>query len=867
MGRSKKSWDHLVDYRGNYGINVEEGYFPGSPNRPGIKGNKGEVGFKGQKGQEGDEGTTGAKGAVGPKGDPGPYSVGPKGQKGDAAGLFLFQGVVSGTDQLPLFNQQPGYTYYVSGENKLYVWDGTQWVPMQDVLAPIKGDEGDEGAQGPKGEPGLDGTDGGRGFDGPKGEKGEKGDDVLLDDFYTQDQIDAILENLYHPEEAFHINFNTKTNSEILVGTVNFESQAQDAPIYNLGLVTIGQQVTVLNSPVPADRLMVVNYVVEDPGQSRGLDYTLLQFVYNGAPYEVTDFAYYRRCRPGMGEFSEWRAVGIKKEDYYTKGEIDTLFIEKARQYELKTFPHPDEDNQYIRLEELNYGSTSDVQVRGIGGIKITRNQNVLTWDASPLTGQIQFLGMIDAPDDPSVKKPDATPGQYYMYNVGGTAWNGEEVVEGDWVIFGADPEQWNNVDMTQNYGVLNVSVEGGLLEQTGTVNFPNIILEEDTIRDQILYEYLTFDQTAAIFAGQGIQDHNNVVIQTRNNGQQGHYDKPLAAGEPPTFQNGAFSVVTDRNEIQFNKFDSTGTEMDQLLAQAQPGVKHRFEGLAGQGGTYDAVVTDTGNYGGYFYIRYETISPVAMVMAAGEFRVRAYDGLLADDGDSLLYDSTSDLWVPGEAGAGTFVRLKGDTMEGELNMDGNAIKGLPYDPPTDDSAVTKKWVLDQIAAQPDTSVPVGTIAFWPKGGNAPSGWFFCNGGSFDTTKYPKLHQFLNGLDIYPSRGRTPNLNDRWLGQIGTENGNAPGKFKSSLTKKPSNDFVTNKAGAHSHTTVGMNNRKMSAAPNTGRECIRPYGIKDDPSPEYPTTSHDGHTHKIASGGDSITRPPTVTGYWIIKHD
>ena len=105
MGRSKKNWDHLVDYRGNYGINVEEGYFPGSPNRPGIKGNKGEVGFKGQKGQDGSGGATGAKGAVGPKGEPGPHSIGPKGEKGEAAGLFLFQGVVSGTDQLPLFNQ------------------------------------------------------------------------------------------------------------------------------------------------------------------------------------------------------------------------------------------------------------------------------------------------------------------------------------------------------------------------------------------------------------------------------------------------------------------------------------------------------------------------------------------------------------------------------------------------------------------------------------------------------------------------------------------------------------------------------------------------------------------------------------------
>ena len=867
MGRSKKNWDHLVDYDGNYGINVQEGIFPGSPNRPGIKGNKGEVGFKGQKGAPGPDGEKGPIGDEGDKGQKGEFGVGVKGQKGEAAGLFLFQGVVDDINQLPLFNQKPGFSYFVKNENAIYVWDGDSWVPMQEVLDPIKGDKGENGDKGDSGPPGNDGLDGGRGFDGPKGEKGEKGNDVVLDDFYDKDQLDAILDNLVRPEEAFHIGFNTKTNSDIHIPgqVVDFNTQAQTAPVYNVGVVTIGQQVVVRHSPVDADRLMVVNYVVEDPGEARGLDYTLLQFVYNGAPYELTDFAYYRRCRPGMGEFSEWRQIGIKSEDYYTKGEVDDLLIQRAKDYELKTFPHPDDDVQRIRLEEKNYGSTSDVIVRGVGGIKITRNQNVLTFDASPLTGQILFLGMIDAPDDPYTLRPDPSPGEYYMYNVGGTAWNGEEVVEGDWVIFGADPEVWNNVDMTQNYGVLNVSTEGGLIEQTGTVNFPNLILEEDTIREKILYEYLTFDQTAAIFAGQGIQDHNNVVIETRNNGTEGTYND-FRQNARPTGQVGQFSVVVERNEIQFNDFDAGGSEMSQLLAQAQPGVTHRFTGLAGLSGTYDGLVTDSGAQNGYFYVRYSTIAPVATVAAAGNFTVKAYDGLLAEDGDSLLYDTTSNLWLPGEAGAGTFVRLKGDTMEGELDMDNHAIKGLPYDPPTDDSAVSKKWVLDQIAAIPDTSVPVGTIAFWANT-TTPRGWYLCKGQAFDRSLNPKLHQYLSGLDIYPTPGRLPDLSDYWMGQVGTQNGAVPGKRKGSLTAKPSTEFKTDNIGEHSHSTVGMNNRKMSAAPNSGRECIRPYGYGDSASPEYPTNSKGKHEHKIASGGDSITRPPTVTGYWIIKHD
>ena len=860
MGRSKKNWDHLVDYNGNYGINVQDGYFPGSPNRPGIKGNKGEVGFKGQKGAEGPEGEKGPLGPEGDKGQKGEFGVGIKGQKGEAAGLFLFQGVVDDTNQLPLFNQVPGYSYYVKNENKIYVWDGTAWVPMQDVLDPIKGEGGSQGEKGDKGEKGLDGLDGGRGFDGPKGDKGEKGDDVPLDDFYNKGQLDAILNNLVRPEEAFHIGFNTATNSDIHIPgqVVDFNTQAQTAPVYNVGVVTIGQQVVVRHSPVDADRLMVVNYVVEDPGEARGLDYTLLQFVYNGAPYETTEFAYYRRCRPGMGEFSEWRQIGIKSEDYYTKGEVDDLLIQRAKEYELKTFPHPDDDVQRIRLEENNYGATSDVIVRGVGGIKITRNQNVLTWDASPLTGQIQFLGMIDAPDDPYDKRPGVTPtpGEYYMYNVGGTAWNGEEVVEGDWVIFGADPEQWNNVDMTQNYGVLNVSTEGGLIEQTGTVNFPNLILEEDTIREKILFEYLTFDQTAAIFAGQGIQDHNNVVIETRNNGQEGTYNN-FVQNALPTGQVGQFSVVVERNEIQYNYNDSSGSEMSQLLAQAQPGVTHRFTGLAGLSGTYDGLVTDSGQQNGYFYVRYSTIAPVAMVAASGNFKVKAYDGLQAENGDSLLYDTTSNTWVPGEAGAGTFVRLEGDTMEGELDMDGNAIKGLPYNPPTDDSAVSKKWVLDQIAAIPDTSVPVGTIAFWVND-SSPSGWLKLDGSSFDRNKYPKLHKYLQGLDIYRTNGRLPDLDDKWLGQIGPNNGQQVGKEKTSMTAKPTADFETGENGDHTH-RVGTPG-EVQGSKSAGRFT---YDINSG----SPTSSAGKHKHKIAKGGDNITRPPTVTGFWIIKHD
>ena len=526
--------------------------------------------------------------------------------------------------------------------------------------------------------------------------------------------------------------------------------------------------------------------------------------------------------------------------------------------FSLKTFPHPDENVQRIRLEELNSTfEKTDVEVRGVGGIKITRNQNVLTWDASPLTGQILLLGMIDAPDDPYVKRPNANPGEYYIYNVGGTAWNGDDVAAGDWVIFGADPEVWNNVDMTQNYGVLNVSVEGGLLEQTGTVNFPNIILEEDTIREKLLYEYLTFDQTAAIFAGQGIQDHNNVIIETRNNGTEGLYNVFRRTPDLPS-QIGEFGVVPDDNEIRFYNFDAHGADMVQLAAQAQVGVTHRFEGLAGQGGTYDGVIVDAGSQGSYFYVRYDNVAVVAMVAAAGEFTVKAYDGLLAENGDSLLYDDTTNLWMPGEAGAGTFVRLEGDTMEGELNMDDNPITGLPYDPPTDDSAVSKKWVLDQLDNLPNQSVPVGVISFWISADDQPAGYLRLDGDTFSIQKYPKLHTFLARNFHGYSTGTLPKLDDHWLGQVGRNNGLNPGRKVDYLTSLPKNGFKTNNTGAHTH-KFGIAGQ-VSGDKSDGR-------MYHNPTSGLPTSSAGAHEHKIASGGDAITRPPSLTGYWIIKHD
>ena len=214
MGRSKKTWDQLVDYRGNYGIDIKNGVWPGSGQAPSVKGEpgaKGEAGSggtgatgpKGQKGLEGEKGLKGDRGRPGfslkgqkgdtlkgDKGDEGELGrtgdkgeVGDKGDKGDVQNLLSFQGQLPTEPDLPPpgNGQQPGDVWQIVADDSFWVWDGSQWVKLSEALDVLKGDKGEEGLAGPtgdKGEPSLDGTNGTDGVDGVKGEKGDKGEEA-----------------------------------------------------------------------------------------------------------------------------------------------------------------------------------------------------------------------------------------------------------------------------------------------------------------------------------------------------------------------------------------------------------------------------------------------------------------------------------------------------------------------------------------------------------------------------------------------------------------------------------------------------------------------------------------------------------------
>ena len=224
MGRSKKNWDALVDYDGNYGVHVQEGIFPGSdgtnikgskgdPGRNGLNGDKGSQGAQGRTGPKGPNGETGAKGDKGEDGDKMTFAdlnlterdllkgetgqKGEEGEKGDqgddgvASPLLTYRGAVDTGADLPANGNSIGDVYYNAENGQYFAWDGARW---QSIGTPVKGEGGDKGDKGNEGAKGLsayeiailngtvlneqqwlDSLKGGEGQKGPEGEKGQKG--------------------------------------------------------------------------------------------------------------------------------------------------------------------------------------------------------------------------------------------------------------------------------------------------------------------------------------------------------------------------------------------------------------------------------------------------------------------------------------------------------------------------------------------------------------------------------------------------------------------------------------------------------------------------------------------------------------------
>ena len=125
----------------------------------------------------------------------------------------------------------------------------------------------------------------------------------------------------------------------------------------------------------------------------------------------------------------------------------------------------------------------------------------------------------------------------------------------------------------------------------------------------------------------------------------------------------------------------------------------------------------------------------------------------------------------------------------------------------------------------------------------APSGWLKLRGGTFDITKYPKLHKYLQETKDYKD-GVLPDWKGLYPGGLGGHLSFGLGEKADQQTAQPSGGAPRSSVafpdgGTRTFTSTGNTNAYSDS---------RGYVVVD-------------------TGWDSVTRPPSVAVHFIIKHD
>jgi hypothetical protein len=880
MGRSKKNWDHLVDFYGNYGIDIINGIYPGSGNTPGVKGNKGDFGNKGQKGEDG----SGAKGTKGLKGEPGrdgsKGDEGAKGNQGDAAQLLNFQGSVNTPGNLPMIGAL-GDVYYVVSEDIFYVYDGADWIPLSVDAA--KGEPGEDGGDGQKGEPGADGNTGAGGDKGEPGEKGEDFDPLILDDYLDKGQVEGLIQYFHPPEYAFHPQFYSDPTS-VIEGpdTADFQNTDQLDPLWNPGVVTISQSAVILNSPIPIDRLVVINYVVEDAGKLRGLDYTVVQHVMSASAANTDQDAYFRYARPARSIFGEWKKSHFDEDNYYDKPEVDDLIADRLAKINVEDGP---QDNQ-VDLQQKNISTDqvlSFARFEGAGAITVTSAPGNKIIIDTPALNPLTFMGLIDLNEDPNVKLGAIPParGMYFIFTGAGLyTFTGDTVAVGDWLIYNEETTAWEVISYAGSYGVAEVTLtpDGYLEDRGSSPAYPQIGIEMSRWKQ----EQASLDSNSWFEEYDEVSTSEDVLLPKVGNFTESiEYDKRVYSiadldGSAEPNPGGRFFVDLGENLVHFERFDKNSFDLNGGFWTAATANASFIELDAGGVDTEGRVI-----FTGQYTLQTHP-SLIAKMAKVGSFRITPFEKYGPDDQDALIYDDTANKWVNGDPAAGKYLSLKGGevdgdvTIKGELNIEGNihmkggTIDGIP-DPVKGDDVVSKEWVLAQIGGV--QSVPPGLICFWASSDTVPAGWYKLDGSNYNVAQNPNMNRVVQNMHNARA-GKLPDWSGHFVHQReGNEtypkNGGRPGQKVSQSSAGPQGGFSITGNGAHKHEWV----RKMGsgAGTSTGSYVIRPVGSEAENNTSKVTyytaegVNNDGrHTHDL-EGGDPMTRPNSVNGYWIIK--
>ena len=110
-------------------------------------------------------------------------------------------------------------------------------------------------------------------------------------------------------------------------------------------------------------------------------------------------------------------------------------------------------------------------------------------------TSGLNYKGAITPPEDPASKIADPFEGDFYVYDSSGTAWNGDSVLAGSWVIYNST-NGWQNVQVGAVPGVASVNVSGGVLSLAGTPSDPVIDLDVSDLKSALDGSYLLLDGT-----------------------------------------------------------------------------------------------------------------------------------------------------------------------------------------------------------------------------------------------------------------------------------------------------------------------------------------------------------------------------------
>lgn len=727
MGRSKKTWDHLVDHRGNYGIDIKSGIFPGADGRP-IKGN---AGLKGSTGEKGDQGIKGKDGRYGP---PGQIGIGVKGDKGDtgqdliynnltplekeqikggkgeigdkgdvgASPLLEFEGSVADPSALP-GGATDGDTYYVESENQYYSWNGTSYDAIGTPSKGAKGEtgtgqKGDRGQQGEKGEEGPSSADGTNGSSGAKGEpgqsaystavsegfpgnesewvdslKGNKGEDGATaggdafdeSEYYSQGQIDTLIEGHNTPEAAFHYLKSKYSPDNVITGQINYKASDRFLHQYDEGCVLVNAA-PLSNGAAPpfsTNSVILINYVLNDPLGSRSTQYEILQFAYarEGAnAYE----GYVRRAHPSSNSFSDWKPCSFDDALYYTKKEVDRLIDEaKASESDYVLLSNAGAESSTAKLvlrdRTINGSPDTEVVFRGTSGIRVNKVKGEIEIDGSAFN-PTTFIGTLTPGQNPSIVAGDPDKGDFFIYDTAGEAWNSEQVVAGDFLLYsGSALNIWTHVFVGGENGVLTVDVDGGLLLKEGTEKRPIIALNDDVVvtHDQLapqLDKKVGWAQMVEFARNRTLGSLSDVEAGESTVGAGGSYQTYVDVLPVTPMTAGQYSTSIVSQELRLAQNDKlvrsiqdlyNGTVVDTTL--------HRIIATDLSFDFIDKVIEKSFDGKDYVF-KYEDPNVVATLENSNiPFNVNMLIEYDTDNGAVLRYNSALKKWLPAESTIG----------------------------------------------------------------------------------------------------------------------------------------------------------------------------------------------------------------------